>query len=286
MKNANEFRIGLWTIITIVVLVFGIKYLKGQLHTTTTYYMLSPNVEGLAESSHVKIDGFKVGFVRSMDYDYKNSQVVIELNIDPDLNIPVDSRAMISSGLLNASDVVLQIGQSSQMLKSGDTLQGGGMMPGLLDQAGPMMQSVSNMMPKVDSLLVGLNRLVNESKMQESLLEVNRLTIQLHHTLSTLNSQLPTILGQVNDATANLDTLSIQLREAEVGEIIAHANSTLAHVDSLICSVGSKETTAGKLLNTDELHDQLTSTIADVDSLVNDIKQNPKRYINIKVFGK
>jgi len=286
MKVGNEFRVGLWTIISIVVLVFGVKYLKGQLHTTTTYYMLSPNVDGLAESSHVEIDGYKVGFVRSLDYDYKRHQVIVELNIDPDLQIPADSHALIDGDLLNSSTIRLQMGTDSHMLHAGDTILGGGTVPSMLDAAGPMLQSVQNMMPKVDSLLDGLNRVVNDAKLQETLLQMNVLALQLQRTLGELNRQLPSILSQVNDATANLDTLSIQLKEAEIQNVIANANSVIEHVDSLLTSIEITDGTAGKLINSSELHDQLTATIANVDSLVNDIKENPKKYINIKVFGK
>lgn len=286
MKKADEFRIGLWTIISIVVLVFGIKYLKGQLHTTTTYYMIATNVEGLAESSHVKIEGFKVGFVRSMDYDYKHGQVVVELNIDPELHIPTDSRALISADLLNASNIIIELGNSTQYLHAGDTIFGGGVKPGLLDAAGPMLSSVTDLLPKIDSLLTGVNRIVADSKINETLLEINRLSLQLHRTLGELNRQLPQILTQVNDATANLDTLSISLKEAEIAQIINNANTTICHVDSLLTAISSTDGTTGKLISTDELHEQLISTIADVDSLVTDIKENPKRYINIKLFGK
>jgi len=286
MKIGNEFRIGLWTIISIVVLVFGVKYLKGQLHTTTTYYMLSSNVDGLAESSHVELDGYRVGIVRAIDYDYNRRLVVVELNIDPDLKIPADTRALIDGDLLNASTIRLQLGTDSRILHWGDTLQGGGMKPGMIDQAGPMLTDVSRLMPKIDSLLSGMNRIVNDSKVHETLLEVNGLTRQLQQTLNQLNRQLPQILTQANHATANLDTLSSQLKEAEIARVVANANSAILHADSLIVSLSSAQGTASQLLHSTELHDQLTATIANVDSLVNDIKEHPTKYINVKVFGR
>lgn len=286
MKIGNEFRIGLWTIISIVVLVFGVKYLKGQLHTTTTYYMLSSNVDGLAESSHVELDGYRVGIVRAIDYDYNRRLVVVELNIDPDLKIPADTRALIDGDLLNASTIRLQLGTDSRILHWGDTLQGGGMKPGMIEQAGPMLTDVSRLMPKIDSLLSGMNRIVNDSKVHETLLEVNGLTRQLQHTLDQLNRQLPQILTQANHATANLDTLSSQLKEAEIARVVANANSAIAHADSLIVSLSHAQGTASQLLHSTELHDQLTATIANVDSLVNDIKAHPEKYINVRVFGR
>lgn len=286
MKRANEFRIGLWTIISIVVMVFGIKFLKGQLHTSTVYYMVSPNVERVAESSHVKVNGYKVGFVGSMDYNYSSNKVVIGLYLDPSLKLPKGTSAIIQPDLLGTSNIYLTMGQSSEYLAAGDTIDGGDMAPGLTDGIADAMPAVLALLPKVDTLLSGLNTVINGSKLQESLLEVNTLTHKLDRTLTQLNQELPSILHQVDDATANLDTLSIELRQAHIQEIISQANATLDSVSVLVASLNSQEGTAGKLINSDALHTQLEETLAGVDSLVADIKANPKRYINIRVFGK
>lgn len=286
MKKADEFRIGLWSIIAIVALVFGIKYLKGQLHTSTNYYLLSSNVDGLAESSHVKLKGYNVGFVSSLDYDYESGQVLIKLNIDPDLQIPADSRAAIASDLLGTSNVVLRMGRSSQMFAPGDTIAGGGTVPTVIDNAGPILAAVSELLPRLDTLISGINGVIAESKMQETLLEINRISLQLHQTLATLNKALPNILEHADNAVANLDTVTANLKQVEVQQIIDHANATLDSVNLLLSNIQSTDGTMGRLINTTELHDELTQTLQDVDSLVNDIHQNPKRYINVKLFGK
>lgn len=286
MKRADEFRIGLWSIIAIVAMVFGIKFLKGQLHTSTVYYMVSPNVERVAESSHVKLNGYKVGFVGSMDYNYQTNQVVLGLYLNPSLKLPLGTSAIIQPDLLGNSNIYLTLGDSPQMMAAGDTLKGGGMAPGLTDGIADIMPAVMNLMPKIDSLLTGLNTVVRESKVQESLLEINTLASRLDRTLIELNQELPSILNNVEDATANLDTLSIELRQAHIEEVIAQANATLDSVGGLIKNINSTQGTAGKLINSTELHDQLELTLTNVDNLVNDIKANPKKYINIKVFGK
>lgn len=286
MKRADEFKIGLWTIISIVALVFGIKFLKGQLHTSTVYYMVSPNVERVAESSHVKLNGYKVGFVGSMNYNYQTNQVVLGLYLDPSLKIPKGSSAIIQPDLLGNSNVYLTLSNSQQMMVAGDTLLGGGMAPGLTDGIAEVMPAVLGLLPKIDTLLAGLNVIVHDSKVQESLLEVNALAHRLDRTLAELNSELPGILGNVNDATANLDTLSLELRQARISDVIAQVGATLDSVDVLVSTLHSTDGTAGKLVNSTELHDQLSETLSNVDNLVNDIKENPKKYINIKVFGK
>ena len=286
MKKADELKIGIWTVVAIVAMVFGIKFLKGQLHTSTVYYMLSPNVERVAESSHVKINGYKVGFVGSMDYNYSTNTVLLGLYLDPSLKLPKGTSAIIQPDLLGNSNIYLTLGNSSEMMVAGDTLLGGGMANGLIDGVADAMPAVMALLPKVDTLLTGLNRVVNDSKLQESLLAINTLTHKLDRTLTELNSELPTILNNVGDASANLDTLSIELREAELQRIVNQASATLDSVSQLVAALNNTQGTAGKLINSDELHTQLENTIADVDSLVNDIKAHPKRYINIRIFGR
>lgn len=286
MKRANELKIGFWTIASIVALVFGIKFLKGQLHTSTVYYMVSSNVERVAESSHVKLNGYKVGFVGSMNFDYKTNKIVLGLYLDPSLKLPKGTSAIIQPDLLGNSNVYLTMGNSNEMMVSGDTLAGGEMAPGLTDGIADAMPAVMALLPKVDSLLSGLNVVVRESKLQESLLEINTLSHKLDRTLSELNRELPGILSNMNDATANLDTLSVELKQAHIQEIIQQASATLDSVNLMVATLNSTEGTAGKLINSDALHTQLEETLGHVDSLVTDIKEHPKRYINIKLFGK
>lgn len=294
MKISNEFKIGFWTILAIIVLVFGIQYLKGinSLHLGQFYYIACSDVEGLANSSPVKMNGYQVGLVRSMTYDFKNTgKVIVEINIEEDnLRIPEDSRAFIQADLLGTSNVILELGTSDKYLQSRDTIHGGEKSPSMLDAAQPIINSVAELMPKIDSLVSGVNTLVNESKIQQSLLEINQLTTQLNQTVASLNKfmkgDISAILTNVSDLTANVDTLTTQIKDADVNALLTKANNTLETTNKLLTALMSDEGTAGKIINSTELHDQLTETIASVDSLILDIKSNPKKYINIKVFGK
>ena len=293
MKISNEFKIGFWTIIAILVLVFGIQYLKGinTLRHGQFFYVVSENVEGLANSSPVKVNGFKVGLVRSMTYDKSSGKIVVEINIeDSSFKIPSDSHASIQTDLLGTSNVVIQLGEASTYLSSRDTISGGDKAAGLLDAAQPIITSVADIMPKLDTLICGINTLVNESKMQESLIEINHLAEQLNSTVAMLNRYLkgdvPEILDNVSSLTANIDTLTTQIKEADVNALLTKANTTLETTNKLLATLMSDEGSVGKAINTSELHDQLVEAIASVDSLITDIKEHPKRYINIKLFGK
>ena len=290
MKHKNEFKIGIWAIVTLVVLFLGINYLKGQkILPGQTYYLVCQKVDGLAVSSHVKLHGLKVGTVLSMKYDPEQDRVVVAINLyDSDMRIPTDSKISVQQELLGTSDILLEMGQSTTYYEDGAFIVAPTPEPGLLDKADPIITQVDQLLPKIDTLIAGINVLVNESKVHESLLEINTMTTHLNQTVNQLNALLrndvPQVMGNIADLTANLDTVSCQLKESDLQHIIAQANTTLETANTMLQQIQSEESSLGKLLNTSELHDQLTQTVNDIDSLINDIKQNPKRYIHIKVF--
>lgn len=291
MKISNELKIGFWAIVAIVTLFLGTNYLKG-IHTFSSgqmLYLSTSQVNGLDVSSHITLHGLKVGMVRSMNYDKASDRVIVKLNVyDDDMLIPTDSRFTVAADLLGTSEVVLTLGESTQYYHSGDTILADTGEPGLLEKADPIVDQVTQLMPKIDSLVSGINVLVNESKLHESLLEVNKLTQQLNRTVNQLNRMLqkdvPALVNNLQDMTANFDTLSVQLKEADLKQLISHTDETLRSANELIQQLQTADSSVGKLTTTTELHDQLVSTIADMDSLINDIKQHPKRYINVKVF--
>lgn len=291
MKISNEFKIGFWAIVAIVVMFYGIRYLKGinSFKEGLFYYLNCDKVDGLAVSSHVKLNGLKVGMVRSMEYDQKNKTVLVLLNLyDTDLKIPTDSRVFVQSELLGTSDVILDMGDATTFFQPWDTIMAPAATAGLLEKADPIIEQVSALMPKIDTLISGINVLVNESKMQESLLQINTLTQHLNSTVNQLNQLLrndvPGIMNNLESATANLDTITTQAKEADIKQLLTSTNETIQTANSLLKQMQSQDGSVGKLLNSDEVYEQLNRTIADVDSLINDIKANPKRYIHIKVF--
>lgn len=291
MKISNEFKIGFWAIVALATLFLGINYLKGinTLKQGQFYTLMCDKVDGLAVSSHIKLHGLKIGMVRSLEYDPTTDRVMVDLNIyDSDMRIPVDSRFFVQPDLLGTADVVIEMGTSSTYYEPWDTIMAPPTAPGLLDKADPIVDQISQLMPKIDTLVMGINVLVSESKLQESLLEVNTMTKHLNQTVNELNRLLrkdvPGLMNNVTSAAANIDTLAIQLKEAEINSLLANANQAVLEVNQLLQKVQSDQSTAGQLLNNTQLHDQLNRTVADIDSLVNDIKENPKRYIHIKVF--
>lgn len=292
MKISNEFKIGFWALVALLVLFFGIDYLKGinRFRPGKYYYMTCNNVEGLTVSGHVMLNGYKVGLVRSMSYDRKHpGQVLVEINLGDEVDLPNDSYAEVQTDLLGTASVVLHLGTSPTLYANRDTLLGGDKALGIMDRVNPMLPEVAAMLPKLDSILTGMNQIVNHSGLQESFENVNKLTTDLCETTARLNSLLrgdvPQIMAHANSAVTNLDSISAELKEAEISALLANAAQALDEARATLAHLNKADNTAGRLLTTPELHDQLVATITDLDSLINDLKANPKRYINVSVFG-
>jgi phospholipid/cholesterol/gamma-HCH transport system substrate-binding protein len=292
MKISNEFKIGFWALVALLVLFFGIDYLKGinRFRPGKYYYMTCDNVEGLTVSGHVMLNGYKVGLVRSMSYDRRHpGQVLVEINLGDEVDLPNDSYAEVQTDLLGTASVVLHLGTSPELYANHDTLLGGNKAPGLMDRVEPMLPEVTAMLPKLDSILSGMDRIVNHTGLQESFENIHQLTTDLCETTQRLNTLLrgdvPQMMAHANSAVSNLDTLSAELKQAEIAALLASASQALEEANAVLAHMNASDNTAGRLLTTPELHDELVGTIRDLDSLVNDLKANPKRYINVSVFG-
>lgn len=292
MKISNEFKIGFWALVAIIVLIAGIDFLKGinRFKPGKSYYIVCPNVEGLAVSSHVLLNGYKVGLIRNMQYDAaRQGNIIVEINVEDDVKIPTDSRALVQTDLLGTSSIVLQLGTAQTLYANRDTIVGGGKAANMLDQVQPVIPGITAMLPKIDSILTGLNLLVNTPELQGSLHNIHTLTAQLNVTARQLNALLekdvPRLMGHAANAAANLDTVSLQIKEARPERTLAEANAALCNANSVLARLADANSTAGKLLNTTELHDGLMAAVAGMDSLLADVKRHPGRYINISVFG-
>lgn len=293
LKISNELKIGIATIVALVVLVVGIQYLKGvnMLRQGRYYYVACDDVSGLAVSGHVMLNGYQVGLVRDMHYDYATTgKVIVLINVEDGLQLAADSRAEVASDLLGTASIVLHQGTDERRLASYDTIPGGGRAAGLMDAAAPVVGGVEALLPRLDTLIAGLNVLVADSKLHESLLEVNRLTGQLNASAGQLNrllrSDVPRLLADADSAAASIGDIAADVKEADVARTLAEATRALEQANRLLADAQSPNSTVGRLTTTTELHDRLTATLAGVDSLVGDIRQNPKRYINFKLFGK
>lgn len=294
----KEFGIGLSVILAVLILVFGIDYLKGiNLFRPTNYYIAYyDNVDELTVSSPVLMQGFKVGQVREINFNYKKpGKIEVVLALDKKLELPEGTTAEIGTTMLSGARIELKPGTGANKLAVGSELPTStqsGLMSAVQDG---LMPAITGILPKVDSLLYNLNALVGDSALSQSISRLDGISANLLATTgglnATINKHVPVIAGNAAKATMGLDTivgnlgvLSYQLKNLPLDATIDNVNNLTANLASFSKQLTDKNSTLGLLTSDPELYNRLNQVSADIDSLIVDIKKNPKRYISIKLL--
>ncbi|MDE6311137.1 MAG: MlaD family protein [Muribaculaceae bacterium] len=293
----KEVIIGLCAIVALLILIFGIQFLKGinLFHPANYYYASYNNVEGLAQSAPVTLNGFKVGQVHEIIYQYdRPGNVVVELNLDKSLQIPEGTVAKLSSDLLGTASIVLELGKQGRYLSVGDTLKGM-TDPGLMGSVTEtLLPSVGAVVPKIDTLLTNLNAITGNPALTASITRLDAITAELAKSTATLSRMLADLgpaTANIRSITQNVDTItgnfadvSTQLSQAHVDSILRDLEATAANVHALTEQLNDPNSSIGLLTRDPALYENINKTVVSLDSLFTDIKAHPKRYINIKVF--
>ena len=291
----KEMLIGLIVLIAMAILFFGIDFLKGvNVFKAANYYVATyDNVEGLAVSAPVSVNGYKVGLVREINYEFDNpGHVKVEMSLDKNLKLPEGTQAILKTDMLGTATIELKMGTGSNFYKVGDELHGA-VASGLMDKVtNNLMPTVGNIMPKIDSLLTSLNAVVGDPALINSMKRLDLITSNLVTTTSRLSqavSQLPAVTADVKGITSNLakgtDDLAVltgRMRDIPVDSLTADIAAITANLKELSAQLNDPESTIGKLTHDPALYNNLNSTISSLDSLFIDIKKNPIRYISIK----
>ncbi|MBO5052974.1 MAG: MCE family protein [Muribaculaceae bacterium] len=297
----KEVLIGVSVLAALAILVFGIDFLKGVnvFKATNYYYVTYDNVAGLAVSAPVTVNGYKVGQVRDIAYQYDNpGHIKVEISLDKELKLPVGTRAVIVTDMLGTATVSLEMANASAYYKVGDEIPGtmaSGLMTEVTDN---ILPSVGNVVPKVDTLLTNANTLIADPSLVASLRRLDNITANLEATTVAINrvlATLPPITSDVKQITTNvtrsteqLDYLMKHLNELPIDSVVMSLGATLDNLKEvsgqLNSQMSSTNSSLGKLMNDPALYDNLNATISSLDSLFVDIKKNPKRYISIKLL--
>jgi ABC-type transport system involved in resistance to organic solvents, periplasmic component len=294
----KEVLVGVLVIVACLILFFGINFLKGiNLFKAANYfYATYNNVQGLAISAPVTLNGYKVGVVREINYDYENpGNITVEISVDKNLRMPQGSKATVSLDILGTASVVLRLGNPADGFYAvGDTIESSvdaGMLASVSEN---LMPSVNAIFPKIDTLLTSLNAIAADPALTRSISRLDGITTELEASLVSLHKVMGTlqpIASDIKSITTNVDTItgdltavSARLREAPVDSLLDDLQATVANLEALTARLNNPDGTVGKLTADPALYDNLNATVASLDSLFVDIKKNPKRYINIKLL--
>lgn len=294
---SKEVIIGVCVLIALVVLILGIDFLKGvNIFTPSNFYYASfSNVEGLAVSSPVTINGFKVGQVDKIEYDFDNpGHVKVQMSLDRKFRLPIGSKAILATDILGTGGIALELAGSSEMHKAGDTIIGENA-TGMMDAISKdVLPSVATIFPKVDTLLTNINTLIADPALTRSVKRLDAITAALQLTterlaattarLQPIATDVKTITGNVATISSDLTSLSGTMAELPLDSLVNDLQVTTANLRALSNELNNPNSTLGKVLNDPALYNNLNSTVSSLDSLFIDIKKNPKRYISIKLL--
>ena len=296
MKFTKEIKIALASILGIVVLFFGLQFLKGLsvFSSDNTMYVAFTDATGLSVSSPVYANGYRVGVVKALDYDYDpHGKIIAEVGLNKQMRVPVGSRAELASDLLGNIKINLVLSDDPlNMIAAGDTISGG-MEVGIMSKVSDMMPVILDIAPKLDSIMTSLNLLLTDPALRNTLHNVEGMTGNLNATSqelkllsASLNREVPTTLNKVNGVLDNTHQLTHNLSQLDVEAMNAKVNQTLANVEQMTQRLNSNEGTLGLLMRDKSLYNNLNATAASADSLLTDLKAHPKRYVHFSIFGK
>lgn len=294
MKNilTKEAKIGLVSIVSLVLLYFGINYLKGinLFKPVNHYFVTFKNVKDVTVSSPVYIDGFKVGLVRSIVYDYENAdKITVEISLDDEMKLTEGSYITIIKTFLSGGELHIHLNKYvNSYMKPGSTIEGRmeeDMMQAVQEK---ILPGVEVLLPKLDSILGGLQTLINHPAIAASLEHIEKTTGNLEASTNRLNSlignDVPEIVSDLKLITGNFNEVSTNLKELDLATTVNSINTTLANLQLTTDKFNQKDNTLGLLLNDKSLYLNLDSTMLNASRLLLDLKQNPKRYVHFSVF--
>ena len=289
----KEVRIGIAGIIALCVLVYGINYLKGinMFKPSSYFYVKFKNVNGLAKSSPVFADGVRVGIVRDIYYDYNQAEnVVVEVELDTELRIPKGSSAELTSELMGGVRMdILLANNPREKYAIGDTIPGK-LNNGMMESVAALTPQIEQMLPKLDSIMTSLNTILGDQSIPATLHSVEKMAANLEVTSGQLKvlmgRDIPQLTGKLNTLGDNFISISDNLKKIDYANTFNEIEQTLANVKIVTEKLNSKDNTVGLLLNDPQLYNNLNATTANAASLLEDLKEHPKRYVHFSLFGK
>lgn len=306
----NQARVGIFTTITIIILVIGFYFLKGinLFERSNSYYAVYDRVDGLYKSNIVEIDGFRVGMVGDMQRDPVSRKIVVRLDLDKDLQIPKSDSTiakLFSTDLFGTKKIALILGRSNELFKDGDTIHTSfkkDLTESVGAQIDPIITDVKNMIPTLDSTLSGINWLFDRRNpkginatigtLKDAIENVNMLVDANEATLQLTIKNIQSITANIEKNNAeltkiikNFGNISDSLQQANLKQTVTNLNQTVTQLNGVIADINQGKGTLGKVIKEDGLYSNIDSTVASLQTLIKDVKARPYRYININVFG-
>lgn len=303
----KEIKIGIFAIVVLFCLYWGINFLKGRdlFRRNNIYYAYYENVSGIQLSAPVIVRGINVGSVVRIEFKPElDNMVELQLSIKSKYDIPENSAVRMTSSLIGGKSLEIELGDSEEYLKDGATIRAESEVD-IFDLAGSewdaFKQQGSQVVKQINATLTQLNELLasNTDNITGIIADIRSSTDALNHMISDKNGHVQSILADVNvlsttlaenghkidSIMTNIRDISGELNESDLKALVTQLDQTVTGINELIEGVNQGEGTLGMFLHDTALYDSLAQASADLSALLQDVKENPKRYVNISVFG-
>jgi phospholipid/cholesterol/gamma-HCH transport system substrate-binding protein len=292
----KEVKIALVAIAGIVIVYFGMNFLKGMtlFSDNNIYFIKFKDVSGLTASNAIFADGYQVGIVKNIDYDFRGKRdIVVEFEVDNSLRIPKGSSAEIESDFMgNVKMNLLLANNPRERVEPGDTIVGE-LSAGLMSKVQKLLPTLDQVLLKLDSILTSVNALTADPSLPQSLHNIQTVTSnltastnQLNAIMGDLNRNVPGMLAKANGVLDNTNKLTGNLAAVDVAGTMQQVDETIAGLKNFSNQLNNPEGSLGLLMNDASLYNNLNATMRSADSLLVNVRQHPKRYVHFSLFGK
>jgi len=303
LRLSKETKAAFFVLSTILLFIFGFNFLKGSslLDKQKTIYAVYDEVDGLLVGANVMINGLSIGNVTELDFLPNSTKILVTLKVKDKLNFSSKSTASIyETGVLGGLAISIDpIFERESIVNTGDTLNSS-VRPGLTElinrQIEPLSRQLQSTITSVDSIFTGASNVLNRQTQEEIKESINVLTsaikainnssIIIEKTLTTNNNKINNTIDNFEKISANLSEVSDELNSFELSILLSNLEVSVDGISSIVDKLDSDKSTIGKLINEDEVYDNLNLSIESLNSLISDIKANPKKYVHFSVFGR
>ena len=303
MKLTKEIKTSIFVLFSVLLFIFGFNFLKGTsiLDKQKTVYAVYDEVDGLMVGASVSVNGLAIGNVTSLDFLPNSTKILVTLKLKDKLRFSPNSTATLhETGLIGGIAISIDpVFEDGNIIKSGDTLKSV-IRPGLTElineQIQPLQRNLQSILVSVDSLFLGVTNIMNKDsqnnlkvaldEMTSAISSINSSAIILEKTLKNNDLKINNTIGNIESISSNMEKITDSIAKTSLKQTISNLEKSIEGINKSIQDLNSDSSSLGLLIRNDEFYKKLNSSVNDLNQLLIDLKNNPKRYIHFSIFGR
>ena len=303
MKLTKEIKTSIFVLFSVLLFIFGFNFLKGTsiLDKQKTLYAVYDEVDGLMVGASVSVNGLAIGNVTSLDFLPNSTKILVTLKLKDKLRFSPNSTATLyETGLIGGIAISIDpVFENGNIIKSGDTLKSV-IRPGLTElineQIQPLQRNLQSILVSVDSLFIGVTNIMNKDsqnnlkvaldEMTSAISLINSSAVILENTLKNNDLKINNTIGNIESISSNMEKITDSIAKTSLKQTISNLEKSIEGINKSVQDLNSDSSSLGLLIRNDEFYKKLNSSVNDLNQLLIDLKNNPKRYIHFSIFGR